>query len=427
MSFSTLDLSTLSVTFDEEFNSFVSSPNGSSGWMTSFPFGGQEVRTLAQTGEQEYYSDASVGENPFSLGNGMLDIVASPAAAGSNPLDLPYDSGLITTYKSFSQLYGYFEMRAELPAGDGMWPGFWLLPVNNQGAAELDILETHGNNPDTLYVTAISSVLGINDQTAVTVPNTSTGFHTYGVDWEPKTITFYFDGQAIASVPTPATMNTPMYALVNLAVGGPDSWGGGTDASTPFPADMLVDYVRAYATANTQDVSGPQSLTTPGVPQPSIIGAISGQAMIDQTTIRPFANIRIVDATGQNETITVAEADPSSGSLSSAGAGSYDARTGIFTVSGAPAAVTAALQALVFTPAIVQGAPQTASFDVTASDGTASATDTATTVTVEHGTLTVSGQTIDGTAPATSTALEFTDAAGTNVILGGSLGLRPTT
>src|SRR5579871_6822795 len=96
--------------------------------MTTYPYDGESARTLPGNKEAEYYSDPSVGENPFSLSGGVLHIAAKPAAAGSNPYGLPYDSGLITTYKSFSQLYGYFEVRAELPAGTGLWPAFWLLP-----------------------------------------------------------------------------------------------------------------------------------------------------------------------------------------------------------------------------------------------------------------------------------------------------------
>src|ERR1700712_2534706 len=125
----TLNLSNFKLTFNDEFNSFKSSPSGANGaWQTSFYFGG---RTLSGNGEQEYYSDSSVGVNPFSLLHGALTITASP---GGNPGGLAYNSGLITTEGDFSQTYGYFEMRAKLPAGQGMWPAFWLLRTDKSWA-----------------------------------------------------------------------------------------------------------------------------------------------------------------------------------------------------------------------------------------------------------------------------------------------------
>ena len=48
----------MTLRFDDEFNSFVSSPTGTQGWMTQ---GGQYWRTLSSNNEAEYYSDSSVG------------------------------------------------------------------------------------------------------------------------------------------------------------------------------------------------------------------------------------------------------------------------------------------------------------------------------------------------------------------------------
>jgi beta-glucanase (GH16 family) len=114
---STLNTSGMTLTFDDEFNSFSASPDGSTGlWRTSLSNGN---RTLYQNGDQEYYSDSSVGVNPFSIQNGVLNITATVAAPGSNKLNMPYNSGAITTQNTFNQLYGYFEIDAKMPAGGG--------------------------------------------------------------------------------------------------------------------------------------------------------------------------------------------------------------------------------------------------------------------------------------------------------------------
>jgi beta-glucanase (GH16 family) len=236
----------LTLTFDDEFNSLSASPNGAATtWMTSY-YNGQ--RTLGQ--EEQYFSDSSVGVDPFSIADGILTITASD---GSNPDGLPYDSGVLTTYQSFSQEYGYFEIRAALPTGQGAWPAFWMLPANGSWPPELDVFEAIGTaSPGNIYVTTHSDATGSNVTSSqlVQVPGGIGAFHTYGVDWEPDTITFYIDGNEVASMPTPADMHQPMYMLVDLAMGAQGSWPGAAAADGPAQ-QMEIDYIRAYATAAT--------------------------------------------------------------------------------------------------------------------------------------------------------------------------------
>ena len=265
----TTPVATTGLRFDDEFNTFSSSVDGKTGtWMTTYPFGGENANTLTPNGEGEYYGSATGPNSPFSLSNGVLNITASKAAAGSNPYGLPYTSGLITTDGSFSQTYGYFEISAKLPAGQGLWPAFWMLPTAAHDSTELDVFEVLGSSPSTLYGSTHGSS-GVSQ--AFTVPDTSTGFHTYGVDWEPSTVTFYMDGTKIGSTPTPASMNQPMYMLLNLAVGGATSWPGAPNATTAFPSTMQIDYVRAYATSATIYSGGSAAL--PPVAAPVVLGS----------------------------------------------------------------------------------------------------------------------------------------------------------
>jgi beta-glucanase (GH16 family) len=245
---SIVNTSTLTLTFDGEFNNgFVSSPNGSTGlWQTTLVNGG---RTLGGNGEQEYYSDSSVGYNPFSVQNGVLSITAQPASvAGSNALSLPYDSGVITTEGSFNQLYGYFEIDAKMPAGQGLWPAFWMVPASGAWPPELDAFEVLGNNPTTLYFSTHSAVQATQG-TTLTVPDVSSGFNLYGVMWGPQTVELFINNVEVASMPTPPDMNVPMYMLANLAVGG--YWPGDPNSTTPFPATMQIAYVKAFAYPGT--------------------------------------------------------------------------------------------------------------------------------------------------------------------------------
>lgn len=244
------------MTFQDNFNAFNWSADGSHGWMTTYPWSG--LRTLSGNNEAECYTDPTVGTNPFSLAAGVLSLSAAPADPAHNPCHLPYTSGLITTFKSFSQLYGIFEIRARMPRGQGLWPAFWLLPSSGAYSSELDVFEVLENATTTLYSTTHGIINGAwgADSQKLNVADTTTQFHVYSVDWEPKTITFRIDGKVTATAPTPSSMNTPMFMLINLAVGGWGSWPGTPDGSTPFPASLQVDWARAYATANTLIVTG---------------------------------------------------------------------------------------------------------------------------------------------------------------------------
>lgn len=236
-------VSEMHLTFESHFDSLVSSSTSGSGWMTTGPSG---WRTLGENKEAQYYSDASVGADPFSVRDGVLTITAS---RGKNPEGLPFNSGMLTTYRSFNQLYGYFEMRAQLPAGAGLWPAFWLLPADASWPPEIDVMEQLGSDPDTIFVGTHSAIGGANvaTTTAIHVGDTSNAFHVYGLDWQPIELTWYFDGKPVFREPTPADMHTPMYLLINLAVGGPGSWPGPPTRATVFPARFKVDYLRVYS------------------------------------------------------------------------------------------------------------------------------------------------------------------------------------
>lgn len=267
------------LTFADEFNSF--SPyadakgnstcysGGSGTWQTVYAFCS---RTNHGNAEAEIYTDPSffaylkketLAEAakdpgiPFSVSDGVLQIKAAPSeqqvqtGAGAWA---KYTSGLITTQYSFTQTYGYFEMRAKFPVGAGLWPAFWLLPADKSWPPEVDVVEAFGapnakGEGGTHFIHYASHAPGKGTSCGEwydTGVDLTGDFHTYGVDFESTGITYYFDGVAYATCPPNPAGGKPFYMLVNLAVGGPGSWPGVPNASTSWPAYISVDYVRAY-------------------------------------------------------------------------------------------------------------------------------------------------------------------------------------
>jgi beta-glucanase (GH16 family) len=250
-------------TFADNFSS-LNLWNGTSGtWDTNYWYNALTGNggSLPSNGEQEWYINsndpATSSVTPWTVKNGILTITGSAAPSSIQPLinNYQYMSGELNTHQSFSQLYGFFEMRAELPAGQGLWPAFWMLPENGSWPPEIDIMEVLGSSPTTLYTSIHSGTASneVNAGGAETVANTSTAYHEFAVDWTPSTITWYFDNQPVFSEPTPSDMNVPMYLEVDLAMGG--AWPGSISSSTPLPAEMRVANVQAYA-------SNPNPITT---------------------------------------------------------------------------------------------------------------------------------------------------------------------
>ena len=250
-----LDRTGLVKTFGDDFSSFSRFAGGHGTWMTSFRYGGTQAYTLSTNGEDQLYVDrdfkglpgsqasASLGLDPFSIENGALVIHANPITSAATPYTGGYGwtSGLITTQTSFAQTYGYFEITAELPAVQGAWPAFWLLPADGTSNSELDVFEYLGSRTDSL-----TSAVHANDTDTQlnweSVEGLTAGRHTFGARWTPYEIDIYVDGRQVASYATPDEMSRPMYMLANLAMGG--DWGG--DPAAGARAQYTIDSISAY-------------------------------------------------------------------------------------------------------------------------------------------------------------------------------------
>jgi beta-glucanase (GH16 family) len=235
------------MTFHDEFNGPGLDPKN---WLTAYPWG----PNTTINGELQYYPNIQdpqnpVGANPFGFANGTLTISAFPWRYGQ----LNYVSGVITTYKKFSQTYGYFEARMRLPSGKGLWPTFWLMPENNTWPPELDIMEMTGQNTKLLMTTEHDNVNGRNVPHAcyVGTSDMAADFHTYGLMWTATDLIWYFDGKPVCHHVTTASLHVPMYILLNLAIGN-GGWTGMPDAGTLWPQTLQVQYVRAYARESMQ-------------------------------------------------------------------------------------------------------------------------------------------------------------------------------
>jgi beta-glucanase (GH16 family) len=213
---------------------------------------------IVHNNELETYT--SRPENVLQKDGNLIITARKEDLTGADGISRHYTSGRLNTQGLFTQAYGRFEARIQLPVGKGIWPAFWLLGDNHEvkrwpACGEIDIMETIGA-PDTMYSTIhgpdYSGSKGPSTKFALPAGEAvNTGFHVYAVEWSPNDIKFFFDDRLIVErtpvdLPAGATwvFDHPFYILLNFAVGG--KWPGNPDDTTIFPQQMLVDYVRVY-------------------------------------------------------------------------------------------------------------------------------------------------------------------------------------
>jgi autotransporter-associated beta strand protein len=235
-------------------------------WSYDLGTGSQHGLTGWGNNELQYYTNRVQNA---AVSGGMLQITARRETFGGQA----YTSARLKTQGKFSQAGGRFEIRASLPTGQGLWPAIWMLPANDTyggwaASGEIDIMEARGQHPDRVAGTIhFGGPWPNNTQSSATrilpAGQTIAQFHTYALEWDTSgspEIRWYVDEVLYATRNSwwstggayPAPFDKPFFMLLNLAVGG--DYVGSPNASTPFPAMMQVDYVRAFT-------AGPPAIT----------------------------------------------------------------------------------------------------------------------------------------------------------------------
>jgi beta-glucanase (GH16 family) len=210
--------------------------------------------------EREWYTNAP--ENVSLDGQGHLQIVARQAPAGLTCYygACRYTSGKITTRGKMTAAPGRVEARIKLPAGQGLWPAFWMLgsdfpTVAWPACGELDIMENKGSTSlatsSAIHGPGYSGNTPFQRLSQLPGGGVTTDFHTYAVEWDAETVQFSVDSTvhyavsraSIQQYGNPIIGNS-FFVILNLAVGG--QFDGNPQSDAIFPATMVVDWVRAY-------------------------------------------------------------------------------------------------------------------------------------------------------------------------------------
>ena len=205
-------------------------------------------------GELQYYTDSPKN---ISIQKGELVITAIK----ENYKGKQYTSGKLNTKGKGDFLYGRIEACIKPPKSQkGDWPAFWMMPTDSKfggwpKSGEIDIMEMV-NKEDKLYGTLHFGKPG-HAQAGVQTPSKdgdfSKDYHVFAVERDASEMRFYLDAKYYGTVPSSkwigigpgtAPFDQKFYCILNYAVGG--QWPQSPDASSTFPQEMHVKYVRVY-------------------------------------------------------------------------------------------------------------------------------------------------------------------------------------
>jgi beta-glucanase (GH16 family) len=215
--------------FDYEFNgSSVNETNWNLNW-----FGGNNT---SSTGPVNPNSEiACYNPKQSAVGGGVLTITA----VKQNCAGYQYASDLLNTNGHFQFTYGFMEARMYLPGngtgGVANWPAFWADGQNWPVTGEIDVMEGLGGP---VYWHFHWGTAADPQQVGGGPTGNYSGWHTFGADWEPGSIAFYYDGVKVGRVTADVT-SAPMYLILDYAL--TNSWG-----TVQVPSTMSVDYVRVW-------------------------------------------------------------------------------------------------------------------------------------------------------------------------------------
>jgi len=203
------------------------------------------------------YRDQSEANSYLENGN----LVIKGSKDGNN-----YRSAKVSTSGSMNFQYGYFEIRAKLPKGKGIWPAFWTNTIFTQAYSEIDVFEMFGSS-NNIHSTAhrwwmmdagagheqmMNYVPAQRDYTLKNGELFNNAYHTFGCEWTEDYLAFYLDGFKYTEIDIAAenmdVFHQPSYIIISMAVGLLDI--DPPDENTPWPALYEIDYFRLYQKPN---------------------------------------------------------------------------------------------------------------------------------------------------------------------------------
>jgi hypothetical protein len=190
--------------------------------------------------------DDCYNSNNVALSGTALNLSVTHQSSTCNGKTYPWTGALVDTNPDdgrasggFQYTYGALEARVYIPAsatGDQIanWPAVWAVDQDSDPTiayGEMDLLE--GLNGQACYHFHNELAAPGGCDTTLTP-----GWHTFASNWQPGSITYYYDGTKVGQIATGIT-TTPMYIILNNTVAA-------NQPSLSEASTMQVQYVRVW-------------------------------------------------------------------------------------------------------------------------------------------------------------------------------------
>jgi len=255
-------------TFDDEFDASTGDATAlnTSWWVPQVT--ATSGYTTGPLGNEACYVNSP---NNISVSGGALHLTARKEAAPftcAGLITTQYTAGMVSTYNTFNQTYGRFEIRALLPqtTATGLQETLWLWPINDTlygawpASGEIDLSEFYSQYPtlDIPYLHYNYTPATTNPATNTNTPTTyncqinPTQYNNYALTWTPGTLTITINGNPCLTdnyipdndLTTPAPIHQPVFNARTQALG--INTNAFNPTTTPLPATTSIDYVRVW-------------------------------------------------------------------------------------------------------------------------------------------------------------------------------------
>ena len=244
--------------FSDEFNAENYSQPVADKWMRCQRYGATWNRWLSDSEEVIYLEDGDL----------VARAIPNPDKA-SDPVDMI--TGGIKSMGRFGFTYGYVEARIYNNLWVGNFPAFWMMPEDQSAGwpscGEIDIWEVI-DTQNTSYHTIHSNwtyTLGYKDnpKSSFNTSCTYDRYHTYGLEWDEKTLIWYLDGKEVGRYTKSSNsshlaqgqwpFDKHFHLILNQSVGN-GAWAANADITHTY--ETRFDWVRVYQKLGMKNTDG---------------------------------------------------------------------------------------------------------------------------------------------------------------------------